>query len=92
MRGVEVPHHSAHVAGELCRVEIGFAVTGFYSPVCTDELDEIVYTLRGRWGRWNTGVPRSQETPPSWDPTVGLCLGLCSGPRGGAVSYERGTL
>jgi len=22
-----------------------------------------------------TGIPRSQETRPHWDPTVGLCLG-----------------
>jgi len=27
--------------------------------------------------------------PPSWDPTVGSCLGPYGGPR--AVSYERGT-
>ena len=25
--------------------------------------------------RGGTGVPRSYETPPSWDPTVGLYLG-----------------
>jgi len=31
------------------------------------------------------------ETPPSQDPTVRLYLGSYSGPRGGALSYERGT-
>ena len=30
-----------------------------------------------------TGVPRSQETPPSLDPTVGLYLGSYGGPVGG---------
>jgi hypothetical protein len=30
-----------------------------------------------------TGVPRSSETTPPWDPTVGSCLGSYSGPRGG---------
>jgi hypothetical protein len=35
------------------------------------------------------GLPRSKETAPPWDPTVGLCLGPYGGPRG-AVSYERG--
>ena len=34
---------------------------------------------------WNTGVPRSYETPPSKDPTVVLCLGPYKGPRGGAL-------
>ena len=38
-----------------------------------------------------TGVPRSQETGPPENPTVGQGLGPCSGPRGGALSYERGT-
>ena len=38
-----------------------------------------------------TGVPRSQETPLLWDPTVGLCLGPYGAPRGLAFSYERGT-
>jgi hypothetical protein len=39
-----------------------------------------------------TGVPRSQETAPPWDPQVGLCLGPYGGPRKrGAFSYERGT-
>ena len=37
----------------------------------------------------HTGVPHSSETLP--DPTVGLYLGSCGGPRGVAVSYERGT-
>ena len=36
------------------------------------------------------GVPRSKETAPPLDPTVGLCLGLYGGPGGGSVSYERG--
>ena len=43
-------------------------------------------------GQGCTGVPRSQETPPSKDPTVALYLGSYGGPGGGAVSYERGTL
>ena len=38
-----------------------------------------------------TGTPRSLETPPSGDPTVGLYLGFYGGPRGGALSCERGT-
>ena len=38
-----------------------------------------------------TGVPRSQQTPPSWDPTVGLYLGTYDDSRGVGVSYERGT-
>ena len=29
--------------------------------------------------------------PPPQDPTVGSCTGPYGGPRGGAVSYERGT-
>ena len=29
-----------------------------------------------------TGVPRSQETAPPWDPQVGLCLGPYGGPLG----------
>jgi len=43
--------------------------------------------------RGPTGVPRSQKSasPYMKDPTVGLCLGPCSRPIGGAVSYERGT-
>ena len=36
------------------------------------------------------GLPRSSETPPSWENTVGLDLGSYGGPRGGAFSYERG--
>ena len=40
---------------------------------------------------WSAGVPRSQETAFPQDPAVGLCLGPFGGPRGGAVSYERGT-
>ena len=28
----------------------------------------------------STGVPRLQETAPSWDPTVGPCLGPYGGP------------
>jgi hypothetical protein len=42
VRGVEVPHLSAHVVKELCLTESGFAITGLDLPVCTDELDEIV--------------------------------------------------
>ena len=38
-----------------------------------------------------TGVPRSQETGPPGNPTVGQGLGPCSGPGGEALSYERGT-
>ena len=33
-------------------------------------------------GELVTGVPHSSETPPSWDPTVGLYLGSYGGPRG----------
>ena len=29
-----------------------------------------------------TGVPRSKEIAPSYDPAVGLCLGFQGGPRG----------
>jgi len=42
-------------------------------------------------GSLATGVPRSYETAPPWDPTVAICQGPCGGPGGGAVSYERGT-
>ena len=35
-----------------------------------------------------TSIIRSR---PPWDPTEGLCLGLYGAPRGGGVSYERGT-
>ena len=38
-----------------------------------------------------TGVPRAQQTASPQDPTAGLCLGPYGGPRGWAVSYERGT-
>ena len=38
-----------------------------------------------------TGVPRSYENAPPWDPTVGLCLGTYGDPRRVGVSYERGT-
>ena len=39
----------------------------------------------------STRVPRSEETPPSYDPTVGLYLGSYGGPRGVGVFHERGT-
>ena len=32
-----------------------------------------------------TGVPRSYETPLSYDPTVGLYLGSYGGPMGGGL-------
>jgi len=38
-----------------------------------------------------TGVLRSYETPPPYDPTVALCLGTFGDPRGVGVSDERGT-
>ena len=38
-----------------------------------------------------TGVPRSSESASLEDPTVGICLGPYGGPRGGALSYQRGT-
>ena len=38
-----------------------------------------------------TGAPRSYETAPPYDPTIGLYLGPYGGPRGGALSYDRGT-
>jgi hypothetical protein len=38
-----------------------------------------------------TGVPRSQEAATPWNPTTDLCLGPRDGPKGMAVSYERGT-
>jgi len=34
-----------------------------------------------------TGMPRSWEPPPPWDPTVALCLGNQDDPRGGCFSY-----
>ena len=34
-------------------------------------------------GGWCTGVPRSQETAPTLDPTIEPCLWSYSGPRGG---------
>ena len=37
-----------------------------------------------------TGVPRSQETSPPQDPTVGIFLEHYVGPEGWAFSYERG--
>jgi len=36
-----------------------------------------------------TGVPRSQETTPSLDPAVGLCLGSYGGPREGGLFLMR---
>jgi len=41
--------------------------------------DSIIQSLRF------TGVPRSKETAPPQDPTVGLCLGTYGGPRGGGA-------
>jgi hypothetical protein len=38
-----------------------------------------------------TGVPRSQKNVPPQDPTVALRLGPYGGPKGWAVSHERGT-
>ena len=38
----------------------------------------------------NTGVPLIKTDPPQ-DPTAGLCLDPCGGPKGVSVSYERGT-
>ena len=35
-----------------------------------------------------TGLPRSNETVPPWDPTVGLCLGPYGGPGGGGLFLE----
>ena len=32
-----------------------------------------------------TGVPRSKDNAPPWDPTVGLCIGAYGGTRGGDV-------
>ena len=37
-----------------------------------------------------TGVPHSEEIAPPSGPTVGVCLGPYGGPRGVAISYERG--
>ena len=34
----------------------------------------------------DTGIPRSQETAPPQDPTVGLCLRPYGGPREGSCS------
>jgi len=42
-------------------------------------------------GVWGTGIPHSPENATPWDLTVGLWLGPYGGPRGGAVSFERGT-
>ena len=39
----------------------------------------------------STWLPRSQETTPPYDPTVGLCLGPYSGLGVLVFSYERGT-
>ena len=39
-----------------------------------------VHELDLQTGAW---VPRSQETPPAQDPTVGIYLGSYGGPRGG---------
>ena len=51
-----------------------------------------VWRLGNRdWGLGFTGVPRSQKNASSYDPTLGLFLGTYGGPRGGRVSYERGT-
>ena len=36
------------------------------------------------------GYLARKKTPPPLDPTVGVCLGSCGSPRGGALSYERG--
>ena len=33
-------------------------------------------------GVTRTGAPRLKENAPPQDPTVGLCLGPCGGPRG----------
>ena len=37
------------------------------------------------------GYLAHEKTPPPQDPTVGVCLGPCGGPRGWMFSYERGT-
>ena len=37
------------------------------------------------------GVMRIRNRPPPQDPTIGLCPGHYGGPRGWALSYERGT-
>ena len=37
------------------------------------------------------GASLIRQYAPSQDPSVGLCLGPYGGPRGWAVSYERGT-
>ena len=42
------------------------------------------------WNRRSIGVPRSEETAPPQDPTVGLCLGPYGGTRGYGFFYERG--
>ena len=54
------------------------------------ELEEVRSLHLGRHRRGGhefrhglTEVPRSSETTPSWDPTVGLCLGPYGGPRQG---------
>ena len=41
--------------------------------------------------RGAAGVPRSRENDTPQDPTVGLCLWPCGGPRGWAFSSDRGT-
>ena len=38
-----------------------------------------------------TGVPRSHEPPPPWDPTVAPCQGTYGDPRGGGIFSDRVT-
>ena len=38
-------------------------------------------TTQGSGNAGSTGVPRSEEAAPTQDPSVGLCLGPCGGPR-----------
>ena len=49
------------------------------------------FAVGGRGSRV-TGVPRSAEAAPPWDPTVGLCLGPYGGPGGGAFPMSEVTM
>ena len=61
-------------------------LTVFYVPSSLDSGLILKSVRRERCPtRAATGVPRSLETTPPWDPTVGICLGPCGGPRGGRL-------
>ena len=79
----EVPNrHDEHT-----RISSGNICGGLSSRNMCDEPTDLGLGCIKR----GTGVPRTYETAPPSDPTVSIRVGLYGGPRGGAVSYKRGT-